>query len=141
MKPLFGLGERRVVDLVAELYGRGYARLKAGDYAAAVESFDEALAALPGDDRDGPGELLHLKGRALAGLGRHSEALSAQEGAVEAGPRCSEFLAALGDALAAVGLRETAMAAYEEALSKALPGEELVERIELALDALGPNSA
>ena len=126
-----------MADRVAELYRASYARLQAADWAMALETFDAALAILPPDDPDGPGELLKLKGRALGGLGRHAEALAAHEAALAAGPRCPEFLTDLGDALAALGQRQQAIAAYEEALSNVLPGEEILERIYGGLDALG----
>jgi tetratricopeptide (TPR) repeat protein len=126
-----------MADRVSELYGAGYARLMAGDWAGALETFDTALAILPPEDLDGPGELLNFRGLALTGLGRHTEAMAAHKAALAAGPRCPEFLTDLGDAHAALGQRQQAIAAYEEALSKALPGEEILDRIRAGLDTLG----
>ncbi|MBA4019885.1 MAG: hypothetical protein C0483_22185 [Pirellula sp.] len=125
-----------MADRIDELHGAGYVRLQAADWATALGLFDAALAILPPDDPIGPGELLNLKGCALAGLGRHAEALAAQQAAIAAGPRCPEFLTDLGDALAAVGQRQQAIAAYEEALSNVLPGEDILDRIYTGLDAL-----
>jgi tetratricopeptide (TPR) repeat protein len=124
------------VDRVDELYRVGYAQLQAADWTGAIKTFDAALAILPPDDPNGPGELLNFKGRALASLGQYADALVAHKAALAAGPRCPEFLADLGDTLSALGERQQAIEAYQEAKSKALPGEEILDRIHSGVDNL-----
>jgi tetratricopeptide (TPR) repeat protein len=127
-----------MAERVEELYDAGYARLKAGDHAAAIQLIDTAIAADPGDQLGLLAELWDYKGRSLAALGRGAEAVAAFERAVGLAPRVPEFAVGLADALRAAGDLARARSLYERALNQMLPGEELAERIERGLDALGP---
>ncbi len=102
----------RDADWAQPFYFRGASRLTQDDPAGALEDLERAIDL----DPDIPAFAYHDRGRALAALGRHQEALADYEHALRLQPDKASTCNRMGTTLYHLGRLSDALAAYTEAV-------------------------